>query len=80
MNCYEEYLNRIKKKKLAVLSIQLSVIICFFVIWELLAKYNLINIFLFSKPSDIFNIFLTYFKNGEIFKHISNGTCRLLRF
>lgn len=71
MNCYEEYLNRIKKKKLAVLSIQLSVIICFFVIWELLAKYNLINIFLFSKPSDIFNIFLTYFKTGEIFKHIS---------
>ena len=54
MNCYEEYLNQIKKKKLAVLSIQLSVIICFFVIWELLAKYNLINIFLFSKPSAIF--------------------------
>ena len=71
MNCYEEYLNQIKKKKLAVLSIQLSVIICFFVIWELLAKNNLINIFLFSKPSDIFNIFLTYFKTGEIFKHIS---------
>ena len=65
MNYYEDYLKQIKKKKLAVLSIQLATIICFFVIWELLAKYNLINVFLFSKPSDILNIFLTYFHHNN---------------
>ena len=71
MKSYETYLRELKRRKLAILSIQLSIVVCFFLVWEILGKYNLINVFLFSKPSDIFNLFFNYLKTGEIFKHIS---------
>ena len=40
------------------------------ILWEVLARVNIIDTFLFSKPSDIHELFMSYMKNGELFKHI----------
>ena len=39
-------------------------------LWELLSKFNIIDSFLFSSPSRIFDILVLYVKNGELWKHI----------
>lgn len=38
-------------------------------IWELLAYLDIINSFLVSKPSAIFELFMKYITSGEIWKH-----------
>ena len=44
--------------------------VSFLTIWELLAYYNIINTFIFSKPSDIFKLLIRYIDNNEIFNHL----------
>lgn len=57
-------------KKIKLIICQLLLLILFLTIWELLAYYNVINTFIFSKPSDIFKLLIEYIKTNEIFKHI----------
>lgn len=59
------------KNKYIILILQILLPIIFFILWELLAYYNIIDEFLFSKPSSIYNLFITYFKTNNIFNHIS---------
>ena len=64
------YKKKIKKEKLSVLLIQLSLLIFFFAMWEILAKCNIIDKFLFSCPSDILSLLIKNIKSNEIFIHI----------
>ncbi|MGL5312008.1 MAG: ABC transporter permease [Peptostreptococcaceae bacterium] len=67
---YAEYLKNIKKDKRKILAYQILLFVGFLIIWELLANFGVIKTFLFSKPSDIFNLFLQYIQNGELLKHV----------
>lgn len=67
---YINYVKGVKREKRNVLFYQLLILIGFIVIWELLADLNVINTFLFSKPSDIYNLFIQYASSGQLFKHI----------
>lgn len=67
---YEEFLLNIKHNKRKILFWQIVVLIIFLLQWEVLARLNIIDTFLFSKPSDIFILFNEYVTNGELFKHI----------
>ena len=64
------YKKKIKKEKLSILLIQLSLLIFFFAMWEILAKCNIIDKFLFSCPSDILSLLIKNIKSNEIFIHI----------
>lgn len=66
----KKYLKRIKLEKLLITIIQFSLLIGFIVIWELLSKYNLINSFIFSSPSKIFNTIISLYKDNNLFQHI----------
>lgn len=59
-----------KKQKVKLLLSQILLLIIFLFIWELLARLNVIDDFLFSSPSKIFSLLLEYIKTNEIFKHI----------
>lgn len=59
-----------KKDKIKLIIYQLLVLIIFLTLWEVLAYYNVINTFIFSKPSDIFKLLYEYIKTNEIFRHI----------
>ena len=64
------YLLKIKKEKRKVLITQTLVFIFFIVFWELLSFFGIINDFLFSSPSQIIKLLISYFKSNEIYKHI----------
>lgn len=67
---FEEYKKKKTKEKMIVLILQLSFVFSFFALWEILVRMNVLNEFLVSKPSSIYNLFIIYLKNGNIFEHI----------
>ncbi len=70
INSYDEYHRQIKRRKLLIILVQITILVAFIGLWELFAHFGLINTFLFSKPSAIGNLLMVYIKNGEIFRHI----------
>ncbi|WP_130806399.1 ABC transporter permease [Senegalia massiliensis] len=69
-NEHKKYINTIKKKKRNIRITQILIIILFFGIWELLARFEFIDSFLTSYPSAMWNLFLNYVKDGSLFHHI----------
>ena len=67
---YERYLKDVKKRKIYILITQIVLLVGFFILWEVLANNNIISTFLFSKPSDIYNLFISYASSGLLFKHV----------
>ncbi len=65
-----EFLRSIKKKKRVILITQISILVIFFITWELLAKLKVIDTFLTSYPSQMWNLFLKLAADGSLFEHI----------
>lgn len=65
-----KYIIERKKMALTVLIIQILLIITVFTIWEIASKYEIIDSFLFSKPSSIIELLIKYFDSNEIYRHI----------
>ena len=64
------FLKRIKRENLFITIFRILIILIFLITWEILARFNIINTFLFSSPSRIINTIIKLFNNGELFKHI----------
>ena len=69
-NEQKKYLKNIKRKKLIIFIIQISLVIIFFFSWELLANQKIINSFIFSKPSQIIFTIKDLFLTNNLFNHI----------
>ncbi len=67
---YLDYLKNIKKEKIRVFLYQILILIGILVLWEVLANCGVIQTFLFSKPSDIYRLFIKYLSSGELLKHV----------
>ncbi|WP_069997411.1 ABC transporter permease [Cellulosilyticum sp. I15G10I2] len=67
---YEQFLKEKKRKKYVILFWQFFLIVGFISIWEMLARYGVVNTFLVSSPSQIYKLFITYISDGSLFKHI----------
>ena len=64
------YIIEKQKEKRMVLITEIIILGLFIGLWELSARINIINDFLFSYPSQIFKLIVNYFQTGEIYKHI----------
>ena len=62
-NEHINFLKKKKKKKFLIAITQILIFITFIIIWELLAKYKIINTFLTSSPSLIFKTIINLAKN-----------------
>ena len=69
-NEQKKYLKSIKVKKFIIISIQLIIVFIFFALWEYLANKNIINTFVFSKPSKILDTIINLAINNNLFTHI----------
>ena len=69
-NEHKTYLKKEKRYKIKVLLTQISITLFFFIIWEILAKYEIINTFFYSSPSKILTTTTTLFKTNTLFNHI----------
>ncbi len=67
---HEKYLKKIKIFNIKIKITQFFIFIGFFILWELLAKFNVIDPFIFSTPSQICITFFTMLKDGSLFLHI----------
>lgn len=65
-----KYLIKLKLRKIMVLFWQIVIVISFFGIWEILARKNIINSFVFSSPSKIIETIKSLIINGNLFNHI----------
>ena len=66
------YLKNERKKTLFVGGMQIFLLVQFFVVWELLARYELIDSFIFSAPSKMWDSFLSLSAGGMLWRHVSS--------
>ena len=69
-NEHINYLKKIKRKKSFIKLFQISIIVLFIIIWQLLADFKLIDTFIFSSPKLVLNTFIKLYKNDNLFYHI----------
>ena len=65
----KKYLKNIKKNKYLVFITQVGLLIAFLAIWEVLANYEIIDSFITSKPSQIYEKFISLFSDN-LLKHV----------
>ena len=63
------YLKKIKRKNIFIKIIQISLLVIFIILWQLLANFNLINTFISSSPIKILDTFIS-FNKLELLAHI----------
>ena len=66
----KEYKKRVITKKIITHLLQILLLVGFLFVWEILSNKGILNEFLFSKPSAIFELLKSYFKSGEIYTHL----------
>ncbi len=66
----KRYLNSKRNKKILIVVVQISLLIVFLTLWEVLARLNIIDRFLMSMPSEILKTIGSLYKSGELFLHL----------
>lgn len=69
-NEQKNYLKKLKTRKIIIIFIQISIVLGFFITWEILANKNIINNFVFSKPSKIWETIINLINTNNLFNHI----------
>lgn len=64
------YLKKQKQKKVIILVSQIMLLVIFLGLWELLTNLKIIDSFIMSSPSRIFNQAIKLFNSGDLFYHI----------
>lgn len=67
---HENYLINIKRKNRNILLTQISIFIVGLCLWEIAAQFKWIDTFLTSYPTQIWKLFLSYIKKGNLFYHV----------
>lgn len=64
------YRKKIKQRNFWIRFTQIFILLLFFVIWQILANFHLINTFIFSSPKQILSTIIGLHHNGDLYKHI----------
>lgn len=67
---HSEFLKRIKRNKIIVIIFQIAIVSLFLVLWEIGARFNLINTFLSSSPSRVWNTFISLINQNNLWNHV----------
>lgn len=66
----QEYLKGLKRHRQFVTNARILLFLAFVLIWELSARFGLIDSFIFSSPARIASTFISMVKDGSIFLHV----------
>ncbi len=77
-NEHKRYLRKLKLNKMLITISQISLLIFFIVIWEILSRYNIINSFIFSSPSKIIETLIKLYRDNNLFIHIYTTTIEVV--
>jgi len=67
------YLRKEKRNKIITLTTQICIIVCFLIMWELMANAGVIDSFITSQPSRVIET-LTNLSQNDLLKHIGITT------
>lgn len=67
---HKNFLQKIKRRKKIILITQISIFVLGLAFWELAARLSLIDTFLTSSPSKIWNTFWKMIENGNLAYHV----------
>ena len=67
---YKNYLKRIKRNKIIIISSQLLILLLFITIWQILSDKNIINSFITSSPKRIITTIIKLYKENNLLFHI----------
>lgn len=67
----EQFLLKVKREKINILLTQIGVFVLGLLIWEVSARFKLIDTFLTSSPSAILKLIVEYTLRGRLFHHIT---------
>lgn len=67
---HKSYLKKQKRYNIAVILTQIAIITFLFIIWEVLARNEIINTFFYSSPSKIITTIKNLFQTNSLFNHI----------
>lgn len=68
---HEQFLLKVKREKRNILLTQIGVFVLGLLIWEVSARFKLIDTFLTSSPSAILKLIVEYTLRGRLFHHIT---------
>ncbi|NLJ41199.1 MAG: ABC transporter permease [Clostridiales bacterium] len=68
---HEKYIAKLKRTKIMVRLSQVSILAAFIILWELAARYNLIDAFITSQPSRIAETLKSLYDQGILWLHVS---------
>ena len=66
----KQYLKALSRKKLAINTCRILILVCFFLFWELAARAGLIDDFIMSSPSRILKTIFKLYSSKELFSHV----------
>ena len=69
---HAKYLRKEKRKAVFVVTMQIFLLIQFFIVWELLARFDVIDGFIFSSPSKMWQSFLSLSESGDLWRHVGS--------
>lgn len=67
---HNQFLKRLRQKKIIILSLQILILVAFFVLWEVFARVGIIDSFITSSPSKMYATFIKLVEGGELLTHI----------
>lgn len=67
---HKNYLKKKRRNKILVLITQISILVLFILIWQILADLKIINTFIFSSPKQILNTIVNLHKTNNLYNHI----------
>lgn len=67
---HKKYLRRKRNKRILITSSRLLLAILLIVIWEVLARYKIINTFITSSPSNVVNTIVSLYNDNNLFNNI----------
>lgn len=67
---HQLFLKKLKKRKLLIFLVQISIIILFIILWQLLADLKVINTFITSSPKNIIETIINLHKTNNLYQHI----------
>ncbi len=64
------YIKKLKLNRFLVIMTQILILIFSLLLWEYLSKENIINSFIYSSPSKMFNTIVDLYRDNNLFNHI----------
>src|SRR5574344_140629 len=67
---HESYLKNLKKRKVKIVAVQISILVIFITLWQILSDFKIINSFLCSSPLKVIKTIINLSNSNDLLRHI----------